>query len=223
MKRMQKVLPLAEAIAAVKSDSRVMVGSFGMCGYPDLLVDALAESDVSGLTVISSDLSSPNQGLGRLLTNGKVKGLIGTYYNWNPDVADNFNAGRITVDVLPQGTFAEAIRAAGAGIPAFYAAAGAGTMLAEGKETRVINGRAYLYRESIPADFALIKAYKADKLGNLIYYKTARNFNPLMAMAAKCVIAQVAEVVEVGELDPEQIVTPHVFVDIVVKEDGAHA
>jgi len=222
MKRIQKVLPLAEAMAEITSGSRVMVGSFGLCGYPDMLVDALAESNVTGLTVISNDLGNPNQGLGRLLTNGKIKGLIGTYYNWNTDVAENYNAGRIFVKVLPQGTFSEAIRAAGAGIPAFYAAAGAGTMLEEGEETRVINGRTYIYRESISADFALIKAYKADKLGNLIYYKTGRNFNPLMAMAAKCVIVQVQEIVAAGELDPEQIITPHLFVDILVKEDSAH-
>ena len=223
MKRMQRVLPITEAIAEIKNDSRVMVGGFGMVGYPDMLVDALAMSNVKGLTIISNDLGNPNQGLGKLLTNGQLKGLIGTYYNWNTDVADYFNDGRITVELIPQGTFSEAIRAAGTGIPAFFAAAGAGTILAKGKETREINGRTYIYQESIASDFALIKAHKADKLGNLVYYKTGRNFNPLMAMAAKCVIAQVSEIVEPGELDPEQIITPHLFVDILVKEESTHA
>ena len=209
-----KVRTVEQAIALVKPGSRVMVGSFGMAGYPRELIEALAASGVSDLTIISNDLGGPNEGLGKLLTNNQVRSLIGTYYNWNPDVAAANNAGRITVQLVPQGTFAEAIRAAGVGIPAFFTPTAAGTELAAGKETRSFGGRTCLLEEAIHADVALIKAYKADELGNLVYYKTARNFNPLMAMAADTVIAEVDEIVPVGALDPECIVTPHMFVDI---------
>jgi 3-oxoacid CoA-transferase A subunit len=209
-----KVRTVEQAIALVKPGSRIMVGSFGMAGYPRELIEALAASGIADLTIISNDLGAPNEGLGKLLTNNQVRSLIGTYYNWNPDVAAANNAGRITVQLVPQGTFAEAIRAAGVGIPAFFTPTAAGTELAAGKETRSFGGRTCLLEEAIHADVALIKAYKADELGNLVYYKTARNFNPLMAMAADTVIAEVDEIVPVGALDPECIVTPHMFVDI---------
>lgn len=209
-----KLRTVEQAIALVKPGSRIMVGSFGMAGYPRELIEALAASGVSDLTIISNDLGAPDEGLGKLLTNNQVRSLIGTYYNWNPDVAAANNAGRITVQLVPQGTFAEAIRAAGVGIPAFFTPTAAGTELAAGKETHVFDGRACLLEEAIHADVALIKAHKADELGNLVYYKTARNFNPLMAMAADTVIVEVDEIVAVGALDPECIVTPHMFVDI---------
>ena len=209
-----KLRTVEQAIALVKPGSRIMVGSFGMAGYPRELIEALAASGVSDLTIISNDLGAPDEGLGKLLTNNQVRSLIGTYYNWNPDVAAANNAGRITVQLVPQGTFAEAIRAAGVGIPAFFTPTAAGTELAAGKETHVFDGRTCLLEEAIRADVALIKAHKADELGNLVYYKTARNFNPLMAMAADTVIVEVDEIVAVGALDPECIVTPHMFVDI---------
>ena len=209
-----KVRTVEQAIALVKPGSRIMVGSFGMAGYPRELIEALAASGIADLTIISNDLGSPNEGLGKLLTNNQVRSLIGTYNNWNPDVAAANNAGRITVQLVPQGTFAEAIRAAGVGIPAFFTPTAAGTELAAGKETHVFDGRTCLLEEAIHADVALIKAHKADELGNLVYYKTARNFNPLMAMAADTVIVEVDEIVPVGALDPECIVTPHMFVDI---------
>ena len=209
-----KLRTVKQAIALVKPGSRIMVGSFGMAGYPRELIEALAASGVSDLTIISNDLGAPDEGLGKLLTNNQVRSLIGTYYNWNPDVAAANNAGRITVQLVPQGTFAEAIRAAGVGIPAFFTPTAAGTELAAGKETHVFDGRTCLLEEAIRADVALIKAHKADELGNLVYYKTARNFNPLMAMAADTVIVEVDEIVAVGALDPECIVTPHMFVDI---------
>jgi len=208
-----KVRTVEQAIALVKPGSRVMVGSFGMAGYPRELIEALAASGVSDLTIISNDLGGPNEGLGKLLTNNQVRSLIGTYYNWNPDVAAANNAGRITVQLVPQGTFAEA-SAPRVGIPAFFTPTAAGTELAAGKETRSFGGRTCLLEEAIHADVALIKAHKADELGNLVYYKTARNFNPLMAMAADTVIAEVDEIVPTGALDPECIVTPHMFVDI---------
>jgi len=203
----------------VRPEARIMIGGFGLAGYPERLVEALAASGIGGLTIISNDLGSPGVGLGKLLTNGQIKALIGNYYNWNPEVAAACNEGKIQVSLLPQGTFAEAIRASGVGIPAFYSAASCGTDLAAGKETRELDGRIYVLERAIAADVALIKAYRSDRLGNLLYYKTARNFNPLMAMAATLTIAEVDEIVPTGTLDPEAIVTPHIFVDVIVRRD----
>jgi len=218
MKQKNKLQSIQEAISHIKAGSRIMVGGFGLKGTPQLLVEALADSGVKDLTIISNDLGGPGEGLGKLLRNGQVKGLVGNFYNWNPEVATAYFAKEIQVQLVPQGTFAEAMRAAGAGIPAFYTPTGVGTELGEGKETRVFNGKKYLLEEAIPADFALIEAYQADTLGNLIYYKTARNFNPLMAMAAKFTIVQASEIVPAGELDPERIVTPHIYVDALVRK-----
>ncbi|NLT49096.1 MAG: CoA transferase subunit A [Clostridiales bacterium] len=213
----RKLKPIEEAMRMIKDGDRVMVSGFGNSGDPKMLVEALTKVNAKDLTIISNDLGSPNEGLGSLLTAGKIKGLIGNYYNWNPDVADAFNAGKITVDLIPQGSFAEGIRAAGVGIAGFYTKTAVGTDLQGDREIREFNGETYLLQNAIPADVALISAYKADELGNLVYYKTARNFNPLMAMAGKLVIAEVAEIVPIGSLDPESIVTPHIFVDVIVK------
>ncbi len=213
----RKLKPIEEAMRMIKDGDRVMVSGFGNSGDPKMLVEALTKVTAKDLTIISNDLGSPNEGLGSLLTAGKIKGLIGNYYNWNPDVADAFNAGKITVDLIPQGSFAEGIRAAGVGIAGFYTKTAVGTDLQGDREIREFNGETYLLQNAIPADVALISAYKADELGNLVYYKTARNFNPLMAMAGKLVIAEVAEIVPIGSLDPESIVTPHIFVDVIVK------
>jgi 3-oxoacid CoA-transferase A subunit len=214
-----KFLSIAQALALIKPGARIMVGGFGLAGYPEQLVEALAASGIGDLTIISNDLGSPGVGLGKLLTNGQIKALIGNYYNWNPEVAEAFSDGRIQVILLPQGTFAEAIRAASVGIPAFYSAASAGTDLARGKEAREFDGRTYVLERAIHADVALIKARKADGLGNLVYYKTARNFNPLMAAAATLTIAEVDEIVPTGALDPESVVTPHIFVDIIIRSE----
>jgi 3-oxoacid CoA-transferase A subunit len=216
LKKKIQIMSVAEAIKTIAPHSRVMVGGFGLRGYPEDLVNALAASGIRDLTIISNDLGSPGIGLGKLLTNNQVKGLVGNYYNWNPEVAAAYSAGKISVELLPQGTFAEGIRAAGIGIPAFYTLAGAGTDLAKGKETRMFNNKEYVLEHAIPGDIALLKACKTDELGNLTYCKTARNFNPLMAMACKYVIAEVDEIVPAGELDPEAIVTPHMFVDVLV-------
>jgi 3-oxoacid CoA-transferase A subunit len=216
LKKKIQIMSCAEAIKTIAPHSRVMVGGFGLRGYPEDLVDALAASGVGELTIISNDLGAPGIGLGKLLTNNQVKALVGNYYNWNPEVAAAYFAGKISVELLPQGTFAEGIRAAGIGIPAFYTLAGVGTDLAKGKEIKVFNNKEYVLEYAIPGDVALLKACKADELGNLTYCKTARNFNPLMAMACKYVIAEVDEIVPAGELDPEAIVTPHMFVDILV-------
>ncbi len=217
MKRQQKLMNIKDAIALIKPGYRVMVGGFGLRGYPEELVDALAESGTGDLTVISNDLGSPGVGLGKLLSNGQIKALIGNFYTWNPDVADYYNKGKIDVTLVPQGTFAEGMRAAGVGIPGFYTPTAVGTELAKGKETKEFDGRTYVLEKAIHADVALIKAHQADALGNLVYYKTARNFNPVMAMAAKLTIAQVDEIVPAGSLSPEAIATPRIFVDIIIK------
>jgi 3-oxoacid CoA-transferase A subunit len=217
MSEATKLKSIGEAVSRIESGSRIMVGGFGHAGYPEGLEDALAASGIRDLTIISNDLGSPGIGLGKLLTNGQIRGLIGNYYNWNPEVAKAYSEGRIQVTLVPQGTFAEAIRAAGVGIPAFYTATGVGTELAKGKELKEFNGRTYVLERAIHADVALIKAHKADPLGNLTYYKTARNFNPLMAMAATLTIAEVDEIVPTGSLDPEAVVTPHMFVHIITR------
>lgn len=218
MKAINKVMSIGDAISHVKDGDRIMVGGFGLRGTPDPLVDALVEHHAKDLTIISNDLGSPGEGLGKLLRNKKIKNLIGNYYNWNPEVADAYNAKEIGVKLVPQGTFAESIRAAGVGIPAYYTPTSAGTELGEGKDARTFNGRTYVLEEAIKADVALIKAHKADTLGNLVYCKVARNFNPAMAMAADYTIALVDEIVEPGDLDPESIVTAHIFVNAIVKE-----
>ena len=210
----KKLKSIKEAISLIKPGARIMVGGFGNAGVPNMLVEALTESGVRDLTIISNDLGSPGVGLGKLLGNKQLKSVIGSYFNWNPEVAEAFNNGEIEVTLIPQGTMAEAIRAAGVGIPAFYTPTGVGTELAKGKETKTFNGKECVLQEAIGADFSLIKAHKSDELGNLVYYKTARNFNPLMAMGAVVTIAEIDEIVPTGSLDPECIATPHIFVDI---------
>jgi 3-oxoacid CoA-transferase A subunit len=195
-----------------------MVGGFGLSGAPLRLIDALEKAEVRDLTVISNNIGSPGKGLGKLLNSGHIKKAIGTYFTTNPDVGKAYHAGKIEVELLPQGTFCEAIRAGGSGIPAFYTPTAVGTVLAKGKEIRYFDGRPYVLERALRGDVSLIRAHKADELGNLVYYKTARNFNPLMAMASDWVIAEVDEIVPAGSLDPEAIVTPHVFVDILVTE-----
>jgi 3-oxoacid CoA-transferase A subunit len=218
MERINKIMSAEEALSCVTDGQSVMVGGFGMRGTPNTLVDALVANGSRDLTIISNDLGSPGIGLGRLLRSKQVKRLIGTYYTWNIEVANAYNQGEIEVKLVPQGTFAESIQAAGYGIPAYYTLASAGTERGKGKETREFDGRTYVLERAIHADVALIQAYKADRIGNLVYCKTGRNFNPPMAMAAHYTIALVNEIVEAGELDPECIVTPHIFVQAIVKE-----
>ncbi len=217
---MDKLLTAEEAIRHICDGDRIMIGGFGLRGCPDELVDELVRSNKKELTIVSNDLGSPNQGLGRLLTNGQIKGLIGSYYNWNPEAIEAYNKGEISVTLVPQGTLAESMRAAGMGIPAYYTPTSAGTDLEKGKEVREFNGRKYVLEEAIHTDVALIRAKKADTLGNLVYSKTARNFNPVMAMASTYTIAEVDEIVEPGELDPEDIVTPHIYVNAIVKRSA---
>ncbi|HIU64774.1 MAG TPA: CoA transferase subunit A [Candidatus Avacidaminococcus intestinavium] len=226
MNEVNKLTSIKEAMKHIKDGDRIMVGGFGLRGVPNELIDALVECNKKNLVIISNDLGSPNVGLGRLLTNNLVKELIGNFYNWNPDVALAKNRGEIKASLIPQGSFAESIRAAGCGIPAYYTLASAGTELGKGKDVKVfeVNGqkREYVLEKALFADVALINASVADTLGNLIYCKSARNFNPAMAMAAKYTIALVDRVVSPGELDPESIVTPHLFVNAVIKRGEKH-
>jgi 3-oxoacid CoA-transferase A subunit len=218
-----KTITAAEAARFVRRGDTVMVGGFGLVGKPLALVTALLDNpDATDLTVISNNLGEPGQGLGRLLVENRISKAIGSFFTSNPDAVNAHAAGRLEVELTPQGTMAEAIRAGGAGIAGFYVQTGVGTRLAEGRETREFNGVQYLLWPALHADVALIRARKADALGNLVYEKTARNFNPDMATAADVVIAQVDEIVPVGELDPEAIVTPHVLVDhLVVSAAGS--
>ncbi|KZE38774.1 succinyl-CoA--3-ketoacid-CoA transferase [Bhargavaea cecembensis] len=207
----------AEALELVKSGDTILVGGFGLIGAPLTLIDELTKKDVAGLTIVSNNLGESGKGLGILLNQGKIKKGIGSYFTSNRDVGDKYQAGEIELELLPQGTLAESIRAGGAGLGGYYTTTGVGTALAEGKEEREIDGVPYILEKAIRADVALIRAHKADTLGNLVYYKTARNFNPLMATAAKTVIVEVDEIVEPGELNPEEVVTPHLFVDAIIE------
>ncbi len=206
-----------EAVRHVKTGDTVMVGGFGLVGAPLTLIDALAEhSDATDLTVVSNNIGEPGRGLGKLLRQGRIRRGISSFFTSNPEAVAAVNAGELQATLLPQGTFAEAIRAGGAGIAGFYTAVGAGTLLAEGKEERVIDGVPHVLEQPIRADVALVYAARADELGNLWYRHTARNFNPLMATAATITVAEAGEVVPVGELEPESIATPHLYVDYVV-------
>ncbi len=212
-----KLIDADEAIRRSLFDgASVMVGGFGLVGKPLTLVSALNASPFRDLTILSNNLGEPGRYLGRTLLLGKVRRAVGSYFTTNPDVVRAHAEGRIQVTLLPQGTVSEAIRAGGAGLAAFYTPTGVGTLLAEGKEVREFHGRSFILEEALTADVALIRAHRADRLGNLVYYATARNFNPVMATAARKVIAEVDEVVEPGELDAEQIATPHLFVDHLV-------
>ncbi|MBT2615801.1 MULTISPECIES: CoA transferase subunit A [unclassified Bacillus (in: firmicutes)] len=205
------------ALSCVKNGHTLMVGGFGLIGAPLTLIDGLGKKDVAGLTVISNNLGEKGKGLGALLSQKKIKKAIGSYFTSNREIGEFYQRGEIEIELLPQGTLAESIRAGGAGIGGYYTKTGVGTDLAKGKEEREINGATYIFEPAIRANVALIRAWKADTLGNLVYYKTARNFNPAMATAADVVIAEVDEIVEPGELSPEEIVTPHLFVDGIIK------
>ncbi|MBV7504242.1 CoA transferase subunit A [Bacillus sp. sid0103] len=211
---MTKILhDIESALSCVKSGHTLMVGGFGLIGAPLTLIEGLTTKQVTELTVISNNLGEAGKGLGELLRQRKIKKAIGSYFTSNREVGDFYQRGEIELKLLPQGTLSESIRAGGAGIGGYYTKTGVGTELANGKEERELNGEKYIFEPALRADVALIRAWKADTLGNLIYYKTARNFNPLMATAADVVIAEVDEIVEAGELSPEAIVTPHLFVD----------
>ncbi len=207
----------AEAIFDMTDGITLMSGGFGLCGNPEDLIRALNEKGCSGLTVVSNNCGVDDKGLGILLANTQIKKMISSYVGENKTFAKQFLSGELEVDLVPQGTLAERIRAGGAGIPAFYTPTGVGTLVAEGKEERVFNGKKYILEEALTADFAFVKAWKGDTHGNLIFRSTARNFNPMMATAGKITIAEVEELVPAGELDPNEIHTPGIFVQRVVK------
>jgi 3-oxoacid CoA-transferase subunit A/3-oxoadipate CoA-transferase alpha subunit len=208
----------AEAVAHVRTGDVVMVGGFGLVGAPLTLIDALVErSDATDLTIVSNNIGEPGRGLGKLLRQGRIRRGISSYYTSNPEAVAAVNAGEIDATLLPQGTFAEAIRAGGAGIGGFFTPVSAGTLLAEGKEQRVLDGVPHVLELPLRADVALVYAARADRLGNLWYRHTARNFNPLMATAARTTIAEAGEIVEVGELEAESVHTPHLYVDALVE------
>lgn len=201
-----------EAISQINDGSTLMVGGFGLVGIPEQLILALVEKGVKDLTIISNNCGVDEWGLGLLLKEKQIKKMIGSYVGENKEFERQVLSGEIEVELTPQGTLAEKIRAGGAGIPAFYTPAGVGTTVADGKETRLFNGKEYVLEEALRADFALIRAAKADKLGNLIYNKTAQNFNPMMAAAGRVTIAEVEEIVETGQLNPATIHTPSIYV-----------
>ena len=210
---MNKVVSSAEeAIQDVFEGATIMVGGFGLCGMPENLIRALAHKGTKNLTTVSNNVGVDGLGMGLLLANGQISRHIGTYVGENKLLEEMVLNGSIQLDLVPQGTFSERIRAGGAGIPAFFTPTGVGTLVAEGKETRDFDGRPYVMERALKADFAFVKAWKGDRWGNLVYRKTARNFNPMMAMAAKITIAEVEHLVEVGELDPDLVHTPSVFV-----------
>ncbi|GAC1531476.1 3-oxoacid CoA-transferase subunit A [Nocardioides sp. Root140] len=208
----------AEAVADIPDGATVLIGGFGLAGQPTELIDALREHGAADLTVVNNNAGNGDHGLAALLATGNVRKIICSFPrqsdSWVFD--DLYRTGRIELEVVPQGNLAERMRAAGAGIGAFFSPTGVGTPLAEGKEQRTIDGRDYVLEHPIKGDFALIKAHRADRMGNLVYRKTARNFGPVMATAATTTVVQVSEVVETGELDPENVVTPSIFVDRVV-------
>lgn len=214
-----KEVSMADAIKNIKSGQSIMVGGFGLVGSPLTIIEELTKLDVHELTVISNNVGEAGKGLGMLLRQEKIKKAIGSYFTSNRDVAKYYNEGKIELELLPQGTLSEAIRAGGAGIGGFYTKTAVGTDLAKEKEMKEINGEMYLLQEGLTADVSIIKAWKADRLGNLVYYKTAQNFNPNMATAGAYVIAEVDEIVEVGELASAEIDTPHLFVDAIVKSE----
>jgi 3-oxoadipate CoA-transferase alpha subunit len=213
---------MASAVADVHDGATIMIGGFGNAGMPRALIDALIAQGAGDLTIVNNNAGNGDTGLAALLAAGRVRKIICSFpRQTDSHVFDGlYRSGKIELELTPQGNLAERIRAAGAGIGGFFSPTGYGTLLAEGKETRLINGRHYVLESPIHADYALIKALKADRWGNLVYRKAARNFGPIMAMAAKCTIAQVDEVVALGDLDPEVIITPGIFVKRVVQSEG---
>jgi 3-oxoacid CoA-transferase subunit A len=210
---MNKVYSSAEqAIVDIPDGATIMVGGFGLCGMPENLIRALAKKGTKNLDTISNNVGVDGLGMGLLLANGQIRSHIGSYVGENKLLEQMVLQGTIKLDLVPQGTFSERIRAGGAGIPAFFTPAGVGTIVAEGKETREFDGRSYLMERALKADFAFVKAWKGDRMGNLVYRKTARNFNPMMAAAAKITIAEVEHLVEPGELDSDLVHTPGIYV-----------
>ena len=215
---MNKVVKSArEALDGIRDNMTVLVGGFGLCGIPENLIAALRDSGVKGLTCVSNNAGVDDFGLGLLLQTRQIKKMLSSYVGENATFEKQFLSGELELEFCPQGTLAERLRAGGAGIPAFFTPTGVGTKVAEGKEVRMFGNRQYVMEMRITGDFSLVRAWKADTFGNLIYRKTARNFNPMVATAGKITVAEVEEIVELGELDPESIHTPGIFVQRIFK------
>lgn len=212
-------MSIKEATDNIKDGLEVMIGGFMAIGTPENIIDGIVEKGVSDLTVIANDTALPDQGIGKLIVNKQVNKVIATHIGLNPETGKQMNNGDIEVELIPQGTLAEQIRSAGAGLGGILTPTGIGTVVEEGKEKKTIDGKEYLLELPISADVALIKAWKADRKGNLVYRKSARNFNPVMATAADLVIVEVENLVETGEIDPDDVMTPAAFVDIIVEVD----
>ena len=202
-----------DAIFDIKDNSVIMLGGFGLCGIPENLISALVKKGTRNLTCISNNAGVDDFGIGLLLKTKQVKKMISSYVGENSEFEKQLLSGELDVELIPQGTLAERCRAAGAGIPAFYTPSGVGTEISNGKESRIFNGKKYLLEKAFSSDFALVKAWKGDRMGNLIYRGTARNFNPMMAAAGKITIAEVEVLVENGSLDPNEVHTPNIYVD----------
>ena len=212
--------PVASLAGVLHDGMTIMSGGFGLCGIPSLLIEAIRESGVKDLTVISNNAGIDDAGLGLLLVTRQIRKMISSYVGENATFARQYLAGELEIEFNPQGTLAERIRAGGAGIPAFYTATGAGTKIAEGKETKIFKGREYVMETGLFADLAIIHAWRGDPEGNLVYRMTARNFNPIMATAAALTVAQIEESVPLGALDPDHIITPGIFVQRMVAVPG---
>ncbi|WP_087972353.1 CoA transferase subunit A [Oceanobacillus rekensis] len=224
---MEKLINTSKALDLINNGDTLLVGGFGLSGTPLTMLDEIANSEKHDLTVVSNNLGETGKGLGKLLLSGNLKKAVGSYFTTNRDAVQAWSDGELQIELIPQGTLAEAVRCGGAGIGGFYTKTAVGTKLAEGKEEKVIDGKTYILEKAIKGDISLIKALKADTIGNLVYDHTARNFNAVMASAGKVVIAEVDEIVEAGELHPLEIVTPHAYVDYIVlnkyvKKGGAY-
>lgn len=217
---MNKLITLEQVGDYIQDDMCIMVGGFGNVGNPKTIIDAIADSGVKHLTVVANDLGTPNAGLGRWVRNNMIRKAIGSYFTYNPEVAQLYRKKAIDIQMMPQGTFAEAIRAGGSGIGGFYTTVGIDTQITDTWERQVIDGQEMLFVRPLIADVAIIYAKTADTMGNLVYECTARNFNPIMAMAAKFTIVEVEEIVPAGSLSPEAIITPFVFVDKMILTKG---
>ncbi|MCT8090117.1 CoA transferase subunit A [Acinetobacter sp. ANC 4216] len=211
------VASAAEALDGIVADGQtVAVGGFGLCGIPEALIDALKDTGVKNLTCISNNAGVDDFGLGKLLQTKQIKKMISSYVGENKEFERQYLSGELEVELTPQGTLAEKLRSGGAGIPAFYTRTGVGTLIAEGKESRIFEGQEYILEDTLTADVALVKAYKADKAGNLVFRKTARNFNPECAVAGKFTVVEVEQIVEIGEIDPDETHLPGIYVNRII-------
>ncbi|MBF4694549.1 acetate CoA-transferase subunit alpha [Fusibacter ferrireducens] len=214
---MEKIITLEEAVSKINDGMTVMIGGFLGTGSPDLLVDKIIEKGIKNLTVVANDTSFPDQNIGKLVVERNVSKVIVSHIGTNPETGRQMNAGELDVVLVPQGTLAEQVRAGGAGLGGILTPTGLGTIVEEGKEKVVVDGETFILEKPIKADVAIIRASKVDRKGNCVFDKSARNFNPLMAMAAETVIVEADEIVEVGSIDPDRVMTPHIFVSYIVK------